>query len=292
MAPGRAGLVIGVHRANHGAVPEGDTVWKLARRLDTALRGRRMARVELRVAALAGAELAGTTLLENLTHGKHLLTRFDDDHTLHTHLRMDGSWTILSAGKHLPRAQDGDVRVVLDADDGPTAYGLMIPIVELLPTAREDRIVGHLGPDPLRTDWDLGEAVRRVGADPERPVALALLDQRNVAGLGNVWANELCFLRGISPWTPVGDTDVAALVRLAARALRHSAFVAGAYQVTTGNNRRGKEHWVAGRGRQPCLRCQTLIRVVDPPLGDREQRRTWWCPRCQPGPTPKPEGFG
>ena len=112
------------------------------------------------------------------------------------------------------------------------------------------------------------------------------MDQRNLAGLGNVWANELCFLRGVSPWTPVGEVDVPAMVRLAARALRHSALVPGAYQVTTGNTRRGREHWVAGRARQHCYRCQTLIRVVDPPVGDRELRRTWWCPVCQPGPTP------
>ena len=105
-------------------------------------------------------------------------------------------------------------------------YGLHLPVVELLRTADEARVVGHLGPDPLRADWDAAEAARRLRADPARPLAAALLDQRVVAGLGNLWANELCFLRGHSPWTPVGEVDVEALLALAARALRHSATVA------------------------------------------------------------------
>ena len=82
----------------------------------------------------------------------------------------------------------------------------------------------------------------------------------------------------------MGEVDLPALVRLAARTLRHSALVPGAYQVTTGNNRRGQDHWVAGRAHQPCRRCRTLIRMVPEVTGDPERRRTWWCPRCQPGP--------
>lgn len=101
----------------------------------------------------------------------------------------------------------------------------------------------------------------RIAADPDRPIAAALLDQRGMAGLGNLWVNELCFLRGVSPWTPVGEVDLPAMVRLSVRTLRHSAKVPGAYQVTTGRNRRGQDHWVAGRAHQPCRRCQTLIRV-------------------------------
>jgi endonuclease-8 len=107
-----------------------------------------------------------------------------------------------------------------------------------------------------------------------------------VAGWGNLWANELCFLRGHSPWTPVAEVDVPALVRLGARALRRSAKVPGAYQVTTGDTRRGEQHWVAGRARRPCLRCGTEVRVVDAVPNDPSRRRTWWCPSCQPGPSP------
>ena len=199
---------------------------------------------------------------------------------------MDGSWTVVRPGRSLPRALEPDIRVLLAAEDGPTAYGLLIPIVELVRTADEQEVVGHLGPDPLRADWDAAEAVRRLSAEPERAVSAALLDQRALAGLGNLWVNELCFLRGISPWTPVRDVDVDALVRLAARALRHSAKTPGAFQVTTGHNRRGQEHWVAGRSHQHCRRCQSLIRVVEEMPGDPGRRRTWWCPTCQPGPPP------
>ncbi len=269
-------------------MPEGDSIWKVARTLD-ALKGRRMAAVELRVASLVGAELADTTLLENDTHGKHLLTRFDNGQTLHTHLRMDGSWSVVRPGKTLPRALDPDIRVLLAAVGGPTAYGLTIPIVQLVQTSSEDQVIGHLGPDPLRADWDAGAAVRRIGADPQRGIAATLLDQQTMAGLGNLWVNELCFLRGVSPWTPVGEVDLERFVALAARALRHSAKVPGAYQVTTGNSRRGRDHWVAGRAQQPCYRCRTPIKVVEEVRGDPEQRRTWWCPTCQPGPGPAPD---
>jgi formamidopyrimidine-DNA glycosylase len=107
-----------------------------------------------------------------------------------------------------------------------------------------------------------------------------------VAGWGNLWANELCFLRGHSPWTPLREVDIPGVVRLGARALRHSAHVSAAYQVTTGNTRHGEQHYVVGRAPRPCLRCGTPIRVVDEVRDDPERRRTWWCPTCQPGPGP------
>ena len=153
-------------------------------------------------------------------------------------------------------------------------------------TAEESRLVGHLGPDPLRDDWDPAEAVRRLRADPATPLVSALLDQTRMAGLGNLWANELAFLLGRSPWTPVGEVDVERLVDRAATALRHSATVPGAYQVTTGRAVRGESHWVSGRQRRPCLRCGTTVRMVDEVPNDPARRRTWWCPRCQPGPGP------
>ncbi|HYP46529.1 MAG TPA: DNA-formamidopyrimidine glycosylase family protein [Propionibacteriaceae bacterium] len=267
-------------------MPEGDSVYVLARRLQPPLAGKTLARGELRVPAHATEDLSGHTVTELDTYGKHLLIRFDSQLTLHTHLRMDGSWTVVRAGRSLPRSVLPDVRVLLAVAGGPTAYGVLIPVVELIRTADEPDVVGYLGPDPLRADWDAAEAVARLSGDPGRPLAAALLDQRNLAGLGNLWVNELCYLRGYSPWTPVEDVDLRATVALAARALRHSARVPGAYQVTTGVNRRGEDHWVSGRAGQPCRRCGTLIRVVDEVPGDPDRRRTWWCPRCQPGPGP------
>jgi endonuclease VIII len=269
-------------------MPEGDSVYLVARKLDRGLKGRRLARTDLRTPKVATIDLAGRSVVEHATHGKHLLTRLSGDLTLHTHLRMQGSWTVTNAGKRLPSRLMGDVRVVLETVKGPTAYGFLLPVVDVVHTSRERDLVGHLGPDPLREDWDPDEAVRRLTQDPDRTLAAALLDQRLMAGLGNLWVNEICFLRGHSPWTPVCEVDMPALVRLAARALRTSAHSPGAYQVTTGNTRRGEQHWVTGCAGRPCQRCGTQILVADEMANDPERRRTWWCPVCQPGPAPVP----
>ncbi|MCY7396183.1 MAG: DNA glycosylase [Nocardioides sp.] len=268
-------------------MPEGDSVHKLARTLDRSLLGRILVRTDLRVPQLATRDLAGRTVLEHATHGKHLLTRLSGGLTLHSHLRMDGSWTVTGPGKRLPASLMPDVRVVLETDRGRTAYGLHLQDLALVETTAEDGLVGHLGPDPLRPDWDAPEAVRRLRADPATPLVSALLDQTRMAGLGNLWANELAFIVGRSPWTPIGELDVERLVILAARALKHSALVPGAYQVTTGNGHRGESHWVAGRQRRPCLRCGTTVQMAPELPGDPANRRTWWCPSCQPGPGPE-----
>ncbi len=270
-------------------VPEGDSVWRVARRLEAGLSGRPVVRSDFRVPRFATVDLSGRTLEQTVSRGKHLLTRLSGGLTLHTHLRMDGEWAVVGSGKRLPRRLDGSVRVRL-VTDGPTAYALDMPVVEVLPTDREHEVVGHLGPDLLGPDWDPVEAVRRLSADSDRPLAAALLDQRNLAGIGNLWANELCFLRGRSPWTPVGDVDLPPLVDLAHRLLEFS--VSGARtgsrtaQVTTGDPRPGRDHWVAGRAGRACLRCGGLVRVEAETPGDPGRRRTWWCPHCQPGPSP------
>jgi formamidopyrimidine-DNA glycosylase len=263
-------------------MPEGDSVFRLAVRLRTSLDGRTLKRGDLRVPAHATDSLGGLRVAGHVTHGKHLLTRFDGGLTLHTHLRMQGSWTVTAPGRRLPGSLLSDVRVILEVDGGPTAYGVHLPVVDLLPTSAEHDVVGHLGPDPLRNDWSAQEAVRRLRRDPGQRAAAALLDQRNIAGFGNLWANELCFLRGIHPDTAMGDVDVSALVALGARCLRFSATQPGAHQVTTGNLRRGERHWVAGRAGNPCLRCGTTVLVRAEVPGDPGRRRTWWCPRCQP----------
>ncbi|KQR99339.1 cytosine methyltransferase [Williamsia sp. Leaf354] len=273
-------------------MPEGDSVYVAARKLDVLV-GRTVTRGELRVPRHATADLSERTVLGLDTHGKHLLTRFSDDLTLHTHMLMSGTWTVSRQGKWLPRDLMAEVRVLLrtasaSGGDGPAAYGISMPIVELIRTRDEHTVIGHLGPDPLRADFDADEAVRRMTADPDRAVSAVLLDQRCVAGFGNLWVNELCFLRGLNPWTPIGEVDVPALLRLGRTALHHSATVRGAYQVTTGNSRRGEQHWVAGRRGRPCLRCGTPIRVVAEEPNDPERRRTWWCPHCQPGPEAPP----
>lgn len=263
-------------------MPEGDSVFRLRRRLEAATLGAQVRDGELRSGNAAGRSLAGRFIESYDTHGKHLLTRFDDGFTLHTHLRMQGSWTLTRAGRSLPTAVRETARVRMRLDDGREVWGLDLPVVELVPTVRESDAIGRLGPDPLRDDWDASEAVRRLATRPDRPLVAALLDQTAVAGLGNLWVNELAFLRGIHPFAPVGATDLDALVALAARCLRVSATVPGMYQVTTGDRRRGFSHWVTGRAGRPCLRCGTRVRVRDEVQNDPERRRTWWCPRCQP----------
>ena len=263
-------------------MPEGDSVYLLAARLRAVGDGHRVVDGELRSGPSAGAPLAGRKILEMVTHGKNLLMRFDDGVTLHTHLRMQGSWSITGTGKTLPRAMHEKVRVRMRLDDGRTMWGLDLPVVETVPTSHEDQVIGHLGPDPLRDDWDAAEAVGRLRREPARPLVSALLDQRNMAGLGNLWVNELAFLRGVSPFQPIGDVELEPLVALAARSLRVSATVPGMYQVTTGRSQKGESHWVAGRAHRPCLRCRTTILVRAEQPNDPDHRRTWWCPSCQP----------
>lgn len=263
-------------------MPEGDSVHRLATRL-RAVDGALVARGELRGGADAGTPLGGRRIVEHATHGKHLLTRFDDGTTLHTHMRMTGSWTTTGAGKRLPARAAQDARVRMALDDGRTVWGVALPVVELLATRDEHLVVGYLGPDLLHEDFDRDEAVRRCTADPDLPVRTVLLDQRRVAGLGNLWANELGFVRGLHPDRPIGTVDVAALLDTAQRMLRHSATTPDAYQVTTGVLRRGERHWVVGRAGRPCLRCGTRVRARDDvEVVDSAPRRVWWCPRCQP----------
>jgi len=148
----------------------------------------------------------------------------------------------------------------------------------------EDSAVGHLGPDLLGPDWDVAEAVRRLRSTPQRPVGEALADQRNLAGIGNMYKAEVCFLAGLSPWAPVFEVaDLPGLVSLAQRVLE--ANKQRAAQTTTGDTRRGQQLWVYARAGQPCRRCRTPIRraAPDDPTGERS---TYWCPRCQPGRLP------
>lgn len=195
---------------------------------------------------------------------------------------MSGSWTVVRAGRSIPQRVRPDVRVRLAAVDGPTAYGILLPVVDYGHTRDMNALIAHLGPDPLHPTFDAERASANIAAQGRRPIIATLLDQRVIAGPGNLWANELCFLRGMWPWTPSGDVDAQRSVALLERAMRHSATVPGAMQVTTGDTRKGRAHWVAGRAGKPCLRCGTSIRVVAEVPGDPDRRRTWWCPRCQP----------
>jgi endonuclease VIII len=259
-------------------MPEGDTVWLSARRLHQALAGRLLTVFDLRVPQLATCDLRGATVAEVLARGKHLLTRLDDGHTVHSHLRMDGSWYLSQAGQrprghpdHLIRAQLGNTEWL--------ATGYRVHDLRVVATADEAELVGHLGPDLLGPDWDADAAARRLLAAPETPIGEALLDQRNLAGIGNLYKSEVLFIERTNPWTPVGKlADLTRLVSTAQRLMRANRD--HPEQSTTGWLTRGRQHWVYQRGGEACLRCRTRIRRTDQGIAPR-QRSTYWCPACQ-----------
>ena len=257
-------------------MPEGDVVWRAARRLDTALAGQALLRADLRVPRHATADLAGRTTVEVRSRGKHLLFRFDDGRTLHTHFEMDGRWDLYRPGDRW-RGPAHQVRVVLETADH-VAVGFRLPVVDLVATSAERSVVGHLGPDLLGPDWDAEEARRRLLATPDRSIGEALLDQRAVAGVGTIYRAESLFVAGIHPGTQVGDVaDPDGLLETARRLLRRGA--EAGRPITTGDRRRPL--YVYGRGREACYRCGSFVRAAD--IGD-PPRAAYWCPTCQPIP--------
>jgi len=262
-------------------VPEGDTVFRAARLLDRRLSGEELVRSDFRVPQLATTDLAGATVVETVSRGKHLLTRIDGPDaswTLHTHLKMEGSWRVYEPGGRWRRPAH-QARVVL-VTGRAEAVGFSLGIVELLPREREDEAVGHLGPDLLGPDWDEQEALRRLREDPHRPLAEALLDQSRLAGIGNMYLAELCFTSGVHPRTHVGEVpDLTRLVRRAKQMLELNK--ERPVQSTTGDLRERERMWVYRRDKSPCRRCGTPIRVeMTGPAG--RERATYWCPSCQP----------
>ena len=261
------------------AVPEGDTVWRSCRRLHEVLAGRTLTRGELRVPALATTDLTRVAVREVVSRGKHQLFRLGNDHTLHTHFRMDGTWRIYPVGRRWSGGPEFQIRAVL-ATTEHSCVGYRLPVVELLPTADEHEVVGHLGPDLLGPDWDLEEAVRRVSADADRTIGEALLDQRNLAGIGTFYRAELLFLQGVHPRTPVSAVGNLHRVIARGRQLLH-ANRWRVEQSTTGDLRADQRAYVFERPGQPCRRCGTPVRTEEfGPLG--QERRSYWCPRCQP----------
>lgn len=256
-------------------MPEGDSAHRAARALHAALADDVLTRFDLRVPRVATADLRGERVESVRAVGKHILHRIGST-VLHTHLKMEGEWHVHRLGERW-RRPGFRARAILDTATRSTV-GFDLGIVELLPREREHEITDRLGPDPLGDAWDPDEAVRRLGADP-RPAHVALLDQGNVAGFGNEYANELLFLRGIDPRTPMTAVDVAPLVDLGARAIRSN--LDRRVRTFTGDTRRGQGRWIHDRGGRPCRRCGTLIEEIA--LGARPdaQRRVFWCPACQ-----------
>jgi endonuclease VIII len=276
-------------------VPEGDTVLRTARRLNAALAGRELVRAELRWPDLGDVDLTGHVVVQVTAYGKQILTRLDgyagaQPLTLRSHLRMEGKWTIAPPGpEHWPRAAGVSVRAVLANVDW-TAIGTWLGLLDLVPTADEHTLIGHLGPDLMADGFpEVGraESLARLAARSETAVGAALLDQTNVAGIGTMYMAETLFVEKISPWTPVAEVDVPRALDTARRLLLRGA--RSAVPSTTGNPRKGLSTYVHGRSGQPCLRCGAVVRVAA--IGPRFKERTaFYCPACQPGPTPTDNG--
>ncbi len=259
-------------------MPEGDTVLVACARLHAAMAGRVLTGTDVRVPAFATSDLSGQVLREVAARGKHLLFRTDAGFTIHTHFRMDGRFELRRPGQP-PPGRMHQIRLILRTEPW-VAYGRLLGLLEIIRTDEEQATLGYLGPDVLGPDWDPEEALRRLSADPSRPIGEALLDQRVMAGPGNVYKSEILFLRGVDPWTRVGDVrDLPALVSLTKRVMEVNRTIGE--QVTTGDPRRGRSRWVYGRRGEPCSRCGTPIRSAEQGR-ETEERITYWCPSCQP----------
>ncbi|MDJ0395890.1 DNA-formamidopyrimidine glycosylase family protein [Rhodococcus sp. G-MC3] len=260
-------------------MPEGDTVYRAANNLRTALEGKMLTGCDIRVPRYATVDFTGQTVDAVLSRGKHLLIRIGD-YSIHSHLKMEGTWQVYAPGAKWRRPAF-QARAILSTDSA-IAVGFELGVLEIV--ENEDDAVGYLGPDLLGPDWDAPTAVSNISTDPDRPVGLALLDQRNLAGLGNVYRNEICFLRGIDPRTPVKDAgNIAKIVDLSFRTIM--ANKDRSQRVTTGDRRAGRHFWVYGRENKPCRRCGTTVEfglLGDNPL---EERQIYYCPYCQPGPS-------
>jgi endonuclease-8 len=265
-------------------MPEGDTVFLAGKTLDRALAGKTLTRGEFRHPALATRDVSGRVVLGVGTVGKHIFTRFSGDLSLHSHLKMDGAWAVYPIDARW-RHPAHHARVILAGED-VQAVGFRLHDLKLLPTAEEHLLVDHLGPDLLDPQWTdelAAAAAVSLAAVPGRELGLALLDQRVMAGVGNLYKCEISFLLKVSPWTPVSEVDPAKAVALARKLLLVNAW--RHEQCTTGDLRRGRMNWVYERTRQGCFRCGGRVLVAN--QGHDVQRRpTWFCPNCQPGPHP------
>jgi endonuclease-8 len=222
-------------------------------------------------------------ITEVAARGKHILLRTDMGLTLHTHFKMEGAWHLYAPGERW-KGPSFQIRALIRTHD-QIAVGFRLGICELIPTDKEAHRLRHLGPDVLGPDWDREEVLRRLKLHPEREVGTMILDQRVMAGPGNIYKSETCFLERVNPWTRVAEVpDVGAVVDRM-KALMEANRETGR-QVTTGNWRRGQERWVAGRWRLPCRKCGAQIQMANQDSYDFE-RVTYWCPSCQaPNPTP------
>lgn len=263
-------------------MPEGDTVYRAAANLREALEGAVLTGCDIRVPKFATVDLTGETVHSVVSRGKHLLMRVGEI-TIHSHLKMEGVWQVYRPGERWRRPAH-EARIILQTAD-LSAVGFALGVLELVATAEEEDVVGYLGPDLLGPDWDAGVVLDNMQAQGDRAIGLTLLDQRVLAGLGNVYRSEICFLKGVLPTRPTDEAgDLRGWIDLSRRTI--VANKDRPERILTGDARKGRQKWVYGRAGKPCYRCRTPIR--DGRLGDpvrpgeaAQDRVYYYCPRCQ-----------
>nr|WP_239536859.1 DNA-formamidopyrimidine glycosylase family protein [Arthrobacter roseus] len=250
--------------------------------MDAVLAGKVLIRCDVRVPKYATVDLSGLIVENVASRGKHLLIRIGDPENgsiIHSHLKMEGTWHVYGRGERWRRPTH-KARCVLEVDSA-VVVGFELGILEVLSRRNEDDAVGYLGPDVLGPGWDEAEALRRLRSHPEEPVGVALLDQRNLAGLGNIYRCEVCFLARVNPFTPMADVpNLERIVTLSKALLEANKDRSNRSTTGTAVGRHGDRFWVYGRNR--CLRCRTA--VVKDMLGANELalRDVYYCPNCQP----------
>ena len=274
-------------------MPEGDTIFRAARTLNRALAGALVTRFESVFPQLTRVDvdrpIRGRTIERVTSHGKHLLMWFSGDLVLRTHMRMNGSWHIYRSGERWRRPRH-EMRIIISTD-AFEAIAFTVPVAEFITGAGVEREVAGLGPDPLDAAFDPAPAVERLRAQGDVEIADALLDQRVIAGIGNVYKSEILFAAGVSPFAHVSALDAATLAKLVALAVKFmranvtdgstAAIVTyTGFRRTTRRADPSERLWVYGRGGKPCRRCGTRIsRLKQGPYA----RSTYWCERCQSG---------
>ena len=274
-------------------MPEGDTIFRAARTLHRALAGKPVVRFESVFPHLSrvhdDASLTGRTIENVRAAGKHVLMQFSGDLLLRTHMRMNGSWHIYRPGEAWQRPRHA-MRIVIATADF-VAVGFDIPVAEMIRAkelAKHDEL-RRLGPDLLAETFDAVEAQRRIRERESSEIADVLLNQRVLAGIGNVYKSEVLFSCGVNPFTKVASLDdrqLDCLVATARRFLRANVTDNLAAMTTYTGFRRTtrrsdpKERlWVYGRAGDPCRTCGTSIKIR---AQGRDARLSYWCPICQP----------
>lgn len=270
-------------------MPEGDTIFQTAAALRPLLVGQTILAARARAPGPNIGRVIGSTVVSIEPTGKHMVMRFDNGLALHTHLRMTGTWHRYAPGERW-KIPSWRARVVLEVADHVVVC-FNAPVVELM----DERAVSlhpaivSLGPDLMRDDFDADLAFIRLRDRSDIEIAEALLDQRAMAGVGNVFKSEILFLEGLNPWTHVSSVDdptLRHLVATAQRLLLMNATPGHPARITTrgDSGAHGSRLWVYGRANRPCLRCGTAVSVR---AQGQLNRPTYWCPRCQPPPAPE-----